>query len=113
MRSVNVFRSMIAASGILLLLAIGSARAAEQRREDLGVIPTPQEVTWIEASPNELLRIDGATRILLSAAATDGAKFAASNLQERVRQLTGLKLEITRDPKAVTAPKLIAIGNPK
>ncbi len=98
---------------MLALLVVGSARAEDKRPEDLGVIPTPQEVTWIKASPNDSLRVDETTKILLPAAPTDGAKFAASNLQERLRQQTGLNLQITQDAAAVKAPKLIAIGNPK
>ena len=86
---------------------LGAGRA--QRPEDLGVIPTPQEVTWT----NESLRIDEATKIVLPGTPTDGAKFAAGNLKDRLRNQTGLMLQITQDPGAVTAPKLIAIGNPK
>src|ERR1700680_4606481 len=72
--------------GILILLVVGSARAGTQRPEDLGVIPTPQEVTWTAGS----LRVDEATRILLPGTPTNGAKFAAGNLQERLRHQTGL-----------------------
>jgi hypothetical protein len=88
---------------------IGSARAAAERPEDLGVIPTPQEVTWT----GESLRVDDTTKILLPEKPADAAKFAAANLQERLRQQTGLHLQITQDPVAVKAPQLIAIGNPK
>lgn len=98
------------AGTLTLLLALAlSARAVERRAEDLGVIPTPQEVTWTDGS----LRVDGATRIVLPAKATDGEKFAANHLQKRLREQTGLKLELARDPNTVKAPQLIAIGNPK
>ena len=113
MTRANVYRLAMAALGILALLVVGSARAEDKRPEDLGIIPTPQEVTWIKASPNDSLRVDETTKILLPAAPTDGAKFAARNLQERLRQQTGLNLQITHDSGAVTAAKLIAIGNPK
>ncbi|HEY1603665.1 MAG TPA: glycoside hydrolase family 20 zincin-like fold domain-containing protein [Pirellulales bacterium] len=95
--------------GISTLLLVGPARAGTGRPEDLGVIPTPQEVTWTKES----LRVDEATKILLPRAATEGAKFAASNLQERLGQQTGLMLTITQDAAAVKAPKLIVLGNPK
>jgi hypothetical protein len=109
MTRANVSRLVTATLGMLLLLLVGSARAGAPRREDLGVIPTPQEVTWTKES----LRVDETTKILLPATPTDGAKFAASNLQERLQQQTGLKLQITQDPAAVTVPKRIVIGNPK
>src|SRR6476620_8901370 len=113
MRRAKVLRLVTATLGILVLLVVGSAHAAAERPEVLGVIPTPQEVTWIKESPDDSLRVDEATKILLPDKPTDGAKFAASNLQERLRQQTGLMLQITQAPGAVTAPKLIAIGNPK
>jgi hypothetical protein len=109
MTRANVYRVATATSGMLFLLVVGSARAGDKRPEDLGVIPTPQEVTWT----NDSLRVDEATKILLPGKPTDGAKFAAGNLQERLGQQAGLMLQITQDPGAVTAPKLIAIGNPK
>jgi hexosaminidase len=111
MTRANVFRLATATLGILVLLAAASPRANAQGREDLGVIPTPQEVSWIKQSPDASLRIDGDTKILLSDKPTEGAKFAAGNLQERLRQQTGLTLEISQDP--ASAPNLIAIGNPK
>ncbi|MGD9723474.1 MAG: glycoside hydrolase family 20 zincin-like fold domain-containing protein [Pirellulales bacterium] len=99
--------------GVLLLLIVGSASAARRQREDLGVIPTPQEVTWTDNAADASLRVDAQTKILLPARPTDGAKFAATNLQERLRAQTGLKLEIIHDPRPATAPQRIAIGSPK
>jgi hypothetical protein len=93
----------------LILLVVGSAAAGEKRPEDLGVIPTPQEVTWTD----ETLRVDENTKILLSEKPTEGAKFAAGNLQERLREQTGLALEITQDASAAKAHQLIAIGSPR
>lgn len=113
MTRAHAFQLVTGTLSIFLLLVTGSAWADEKRPEDLGVIPTPQEVTWIKASPDESLLVDEATRILLPAAATDGAKFAATNLQERLGQQTGLMLQITQDPAAAKTSKLIAIGNPK
>jgi hexosaminidase len=95
--------------GTWALLLVGPARAGTGRPEDLGVIPTPQEVTWTKES----LRVDEATKILLPRTPTEGAQFAASNLQERVGQQTGLVLSVTQDPAAVKAPKVIVLGNPK
>src|SRR5262245_10518997 len=109
MMRTNVYRLATAMLGILVQFVVGSVCAAAQRPEDLGVIPTPQEVTWT----NESLRVDEATKIVLPEKPTEGAKFAAGNLQERLRQQTGLNLQIAREPGAVKAPKLIAIGDPK
>ena len=109
MTCASVYRLATATLRTLVLLVVGSACAGAERREDLGVIPTPQEVTWTKES----LRVDEATKIVLPGTPSEGAKFAAANLQERLRQQTGLMLQITQDPGAVTAPKLIAIGNPK
>ena len=63
MTRANVYRLATGTLGMLVLLVVGSAWAGEQRPEDLGVIPTPQEVTWT----NESLRVDEATKILLPA----------------------------------------------
>ena len=66
-------------------------------------------------SPGPTIRsaFDEGTQIVLGDSPTEGAKFAASNLQERLQQQTGLKLTIATKPAAATAPKLIAIGNPQ
>ena len=109
MTRARVRRYVIGNLGLLVLLNVATACAADKRREDLGVIPTPQEVVWTDG----ILRVDETTKLVLSAKATEGAKFAASNLQERLRQQTGLALSISQDPAAATAPKLIAIGDPK
>ena len=109
MKRANMHRLAAGISGVLILLVISPVRAAERRPEDLGVIPTPQEVIW----SGETLTIDGATKILLAAAPSEGAKFAASDLRERLREQTGLALEIVQDPGAVAAGKRIAIGNPR
>ena len=54
MTRANVCRLASAPLGMLVLLVIvGSARRASGRPEDLGVIPTPQEVTWSKASPDD------------------------------------------------------------
>ena len=73
----NAYWLLTAASGFLVLLDAGSARAVAPRPEDLGVIPTPQLVTWT----NESLRVNEGTKILLPDTATDGLKFAAANFQ--------------------------------
>jgi hypothetical protein len=96
--------------GILVLLS-GTAYAAQP--QDLGVIPTPQEVAWAEKSQDPSLRIDASVKIVLADKPSEGAKFAAGNLQQRLQEQTGIKLEIAADAKAAAAPKLIALGNPK
>ncbi|HEY2894681.1 MAG TPA: glycoside hydrolase family 20 zincin-like fold domain-containing protein, partial [Pirellulales bacterium] len=109
MTRANGFRSSIVTLGLLVLLATSSVAAGERTREDLGVIPTPQQVTWDDGT----LRVDDSTTILLPDGAPEGAKFAATNLQERLAQQTGLKLQISRDPATTKAANSIAIGNPK
>ena len=110
MTRANVFRLVTATLGILVLLVVGSARAGEQRPEDLGVIPTPQEVTWT----NEIAarrrgdedpparQADGWREVRRRQSA--GAPPPANGPEAR---------RSPQDPGAVTAPKLIAIGNPK
>ncbi|HEY4310672.1 MAG TPA: glycoside hydrolase family 20 zincin-like fold domain-containing protein [Pirellulales bacterium] len=90
-------------------LLVGLAPAREPQREDLGVIPTPQEVVWTKDS----LRVDEQTKIVLPGTTTDGAKFAAENLQERLRQQAGLKLQIVQDAAKAPAARQIVLGNPK
>lgn len=97
------------ALALVLLLIASAARAAEHQREDLGVIPTPQEVTWTD----ETVAVDASSKILLPAKPSAGAKFAAENLQERLRQQTGTSLEIIQDPAKVAAARSIVIGNPQ
>lgn len=109
MTHANVFRLATSTLGMMAYLVVGAALADEHSSDELGVIPTPQEVTWTD----ELLRVDEATKILLSDKPTEGAKFAADNFQVRLRQQTGLDLTIAQDPAAAKAPMLIAIGNPK
>ncbi len=65
MTHANAGRLAMGRLAALILLVVGSARAGTERPEDLGVIPTPQEVTWIKESTNESLRVDEATKILL------------------------------------------------
>ncbi len=109
MRRRNACWLLTATLGLVALLDAGAARAAAPRPEDLGVIPTPQLVTWT----NDSLRVDEGTKILLPSTATDGVKFAVANFQERLEQQMGLKLHTTSDAGAVTGSRLIAIGNPK
>jgi hypothetical protein len=107
MTRANAGRLAMLVLGIKVLLAMTACGG--ERPEDLGVIPTPQEVAWTK----DTLRVDATTKILLAARPTDGAKFAAANLQERLREQTGLQLDIVQDAKAAKAPGLIAVGNPK
>jgi N-acetyl-beta-hexosaminidase len=93
----------------LLLTLVASASADERGPEDLGVIPAPQIVEWSD----ETLRVDAGAKIVLSEKASQGAKFAAEHLQQRLQEQTGLKLELAADPNTVKAPQLIAIGSPK
>ncbi len=71
--------------GSLYVAPFGAALAAERRAEDLGVIPTPQEVTWTD----ETLPVDKQTTILVPAAAPSGVKFAAEMLKKRLREANG------------------------
>jgi hexosaminidase len=102
-------RELLLALGLLVLLSADGMGAGARSREDLGVIPTPQEVTWSD----QTLAVDETTKIVLGDKPSDGAQFAASNLQERLGQQIGLKLEIAKDPNGVPANKRIVIGNPK
>ncbi len=107
MSRANICR-LVARTSTLLIALVVSARAADRRPEDLGVIPTPQGVQWTDDS----LRINGATKIVLAEKPTAGAKFAAGHLQQRLREQTGLKLELAASPASAKPPQLIAIGNP-
>ncbi len=100
------FNRSVMATAILLGISASAVGGDERRPEDLGVIPTPQEVIWTD----ETLVLDAGTKIVLAEEPSAGAKFAAANLIERLAEQTGVKLEIA---DAAKAPKLIAIGNPK
>lgn len=92
-----------------LLLLVESAHSATRHRQDLGVIPTPQEVTWTDGA----LPFDATLKIVLAEKPTPGATFAANNLRERVAEPLGVKLEIAKDPAGVAAARRIVIGDPK
>ena len=106
---VDTYRLAMATLGIVVGLVAGSAQAGAPRPEDLGVIPTPQEVTgppipW--ASTRQRRSSCPARRQM---ARNSPPIICKSVLHEQ----TGLNLQITQDAGTVTAPKLIAIGNPK
>ena len=68
MRRRNACWLLTATLGLVALLDAGAARAAAPRPEDLGVIPTPQLVTWT----NDSLRVDEGTKILLPSTSPTG-----------------------------------------
>jgi hypothetical protein len=97
-----------------LTFALGAASAfataAEKQREDLGVIPTPQEVVWNEGT----VQVNGSTLIVLPPKASEGVKFAATYLEQRLQEQLGLGLKFYRDTNLDPPTyKLIVLGNPK
>lgn len=108
MSQLNVYRWALAAGAMVICWA-NSAMASAARPEDLGVIPTPQEVAWSK----DTLRVDAGSKIVLQPGASEGARFAANNFQQRLQQSSGLKLTIASDAGTAAGPKTIAIGNPK
>ena len=91
------------------LAGVRATFAADAVRQDLGVIPTPQQVTWSDRS----VMVDASTKIVLPSAATEGARFAATNLQERLPQQIGVKLAIAPDVNTAMGAASISIGNPQ
>ena len=67
MTPADVCRFATGSLAIGCLLVVGLVQAGTQRPEDLGVIPTPQNVTWT----NESLVVDEATKIILPGAAME------------------------------------------
>ena len=107
---VNGYRAATAMFGLLGLLLAGAAQAGTQRPEDLGVIPTPQEVAW----SNDSLRVDEATKILLPATRHRRREIRRRVICKSVSAADGVEApDRAKTPAAATAPKLIAIGNPK
>ena len=101
-------RLLSATVGILVGLHVGVARSSERRPEDLGVIPTPQEVTWTD----ETVPVNEKTKIFVPAGSPAGVQIAAGVFKNRLREQTGLDLPIGRDQGAIVVPRVIVIGNP-
>lgn len=109
MRRRLILSCVLAVLAIAILAGRRPALAVDRAREDLGVIPTPQEVTWAVGA----VQVDASTRIVLPSTATEGAKFAATNLQERLAQQIGVKLTTASDANAAKGAATITIGNPQ